>query len=167
MNLPEKFRFERTITRRRKFGRFRCHLGHITISYVRWSGSSSLALSWTSIKWMNWQACIGMPIHSTCLCFSRLADWVSFLGLRYLQHLAHTRFQHVERIRLFTLRAFERISKPSAEESSSFERSFSFLDLALVEASAIQTFAEGLSYVSVLRYCLCCHGVSDFCNERY
>lgn len=71
-------------------------------------------------------------------------------GLRYLQHLANTRLQHVERIRIFTSRAFGRISKPSGEESSSFGRSFSFLGFAMLEASAIQAFADGLSCVSAL-----------------
>lgn len=71
------------------------------------------------------------------------------LGPRYLQHLANTRLQHLERIRLFTARAFGRISKPSPKQTLSFDRSFSFLDLAMLEASAIQTFADGLSCVSV------------------
>ena len=67
---------------------------------------------------------------------------------RYLQHLASTRLQHLERIRMFTTRAFRRFSKPSSKTSAAFSRSFSFLDFAVLEASAIQSFADGLSCVS-------------------
>lgn len=63
----------------------------------------------------------------------------------YLQHLASTRLQHLERIRMFTTRAFRRFSKPSSKTSAAFSRSFSFLDFAVLEASAIQSFADGLS----------------------
>lgn len=68
---------------------------------------------------------------------------------RYLQHLASTRLQHLERIRMFTTRSFERIAKPTSKKSAAFRRSFSFLDFAVLEASAIQSFADGLSCVSL------------------
>jgi hypothetical protein len=82
---------------------------------------------------------------------SRSTDLMGFLGLRYLQHLASTRLQHLDRIRVFTTRAFALIVKPSPKQSSSFARSFSFLDLAMLEASAIQNFAVGLACVGTLQ----------------
>lgn len=68
---------------------------------------------------------------------------------RYLQHLASTRLQHIERIRTFSTHRLKRIAKPTLEQKTSFRRSFSFLDFATLEASATQSFAEGLSCVSV------------------
>lgn len=63
----------------------------------------------------------------------------------YLQHLASTRLQHIERIRTFSMHRLKCIAKPTLEQKSSFRRSFSFLDFAKLEASATQSFAEGLS----------------------
>ena len=68
---------------------------------------------------------------------------------RYLQHLASTRLQHIERIRTFSTHRLKRIAKPTLKQKSSFRRSFSFLDFAMLEASATQSFAEGLSCVSL------------------
>ncbi len=82
---------------------------------------------------------------------SRPTDLIEFLGLRYLQHLASTRLQHLDRIRVFTNRASALILKPSPKQSSSFARSFSFLDLAMLEASAIQNLADGLACVGNLQ----------------
>lgn len=67
---------------------------------------------------------------------------------RYLQHLASTRLQHIERIRTFSMHRFKRIAKPTPKQKTSFRRSFSFLDFATLEASATQSFAEGLFCVS-------------------
>ncbi|MCJ1483161.1 hypothetical protein MMC06_003328 [Schaereria dolodes] len=63
----------------------------------------------------------------------------------YLQHLAQTRLQHLERIRTFTNRRFTRLFKPNSQQEASFTRSFSFLNYAMLEASAIQSFADALS----------------------
>lgn len=68
---------------------------------------------------------------------------------RYLQHLASTRLQHIERIRTFSTHRLKRIPKPTLKQKISFRRSFSFLDFATLEASATQSFAEGLSCVSL------------------
>lgn len=68
---------------------------------------------------------------------------------RYLQHLASTRLQHLERIRTFSTHRLKRIGKPTLKQKTSFRRSFSFLDFATLEASATQSFAEGLSSVSL------------------
>ena len=68
---------------------------------------------------------------------------------RYLQHLASTRLQHIERIRTFSAHRLKRIAKPTLKQKTSFRRSFSFLDFATLEASATQSFAEGLSCVSL------------------
>ena len=67
---------------------------------------------------------------------------------RYLQHLASIRLQHLERIRTFSMHRLKRIAKPTHKQKTSFRRSFSFLDFAMLEASATQSFAEGLSCVS-------------------
>lgn len=63
----------------------------------------------------------------------------------YLQHLASTRLQHIERIRTFSTHRLKRIAKPTLKQKISFRRSFAFLDFAALEASATQSFAEGLS----------------------
>lgn len=74
---------------------------------------------------------------------------LSSLMARYLQHLASTRLQHLERIRMFTTRSLERLPTiPTPEQSAIFRRSFSFLKFAILEASAIQSFADGLCCVS-------------------
>ena len=88
---------------------------------------------------------------------------------RYLQHLASTRLQHLERIRTFSTHRLKRIAKPTLKQKTSFRRSFSFLDYATLEASATQSFAEGLSCVSLkprplsLQLCQCAyyHGLSS------
>jgi len=66
---------------------------------------------------------------------------------RYLQHLASTRFQHLERIRTFTNRRLAQMSKLSQDQKESFSRSFDYISFAAKEASAIQSFADGLSCV--------------------
>ena len=63
----------------------------------------------------------------------------------YLQHLVNTRIRHMERIRTFTLSRLRRIAKPNAEQRTAFSRSFSFLEFAILEASATRSFADGLS----------------------
>ena len=88
---------------------------------------------------------------------------------RYLQHLASTRLQHLERIRTFSTHRLKRIAKPTLKQKTSFRRSFSFLDFATLEASATQSFAEGLFCVSLeprplplqLYHCAYYHGVSS------
>lgn len=66
---------------------------------------------------------------------------------RYLQHLASTRLQHLERIRTFTNRRLARMSKLSQDQQEFFSRSFTYISFAALEASAIQLFADGLSCV--------------------
>ena len=81
------------------------------------------------------------PLHGPCV--SAEANF------RYLQHLASTRLHHIERIRTFSMHRLKRIAKPTLKQKASFRRSFSFLDFAALEASATQSFAEGLSCVSL------------------
>ena len=69
---------------------------------------------------------------------------------RYLQYLISTRIQHLERIRTFTTRRLTRIPESTLEEKAAFRRSFSFLDSAILEASATLSFADGLSCVGYL-----------------
>ena len=82
--------------------------------------------------------------------------WAETVDFRYLQHLASTRLQHLERIRNFSLHRLKRISKPTLQQKTSFRRSFSLLDFAMLEASATQSFAEGLSCVSLTPYQMSC-----------
>ena len=49
---------------------------------------------------------------------------------------------------MFITRSFARLPTPTARQSAAFSRSFSFLRFAILEASAIQSFADGLSCVS-------------------
>ena len=69
---------------------------------------------------------------------------------RYLQLLAHTRLQHLQRIRGFTVRRQKRLSNPDEHQKEAFSRSFSFLNFAMLEASAIHSFSQALSSVSIL-----------------
>lgn len=48
---------------------------------------------------------------------------------------------------MFTAHAYSRIAKPTDQESAAFNRSNSFLNFAMLEASAVQSFADGLSQV--------------------
>ena len=63
----------------------------------------------------------------------------------YLQHLVQTRIQHLERIRTFTMHRLSYISTPTEKETAAFCRSISFLDFAMLQAYATQSFANGLS----------------------
>lgn len=67
---------------------------------------------------------------------------------RYLQHIASTRVQHLERIRTFVTQNLSAISEPTSEQKTAFRNSLSFLDYSILEASATQSFADGLSCVS-------------------
>lgn len=48
---------------------------------------------------------------------------------------------------MFTAHAYSRIPTPTIKESAAFSRSYSFLGFAMLEASAVQSFADGLSQV--------------------
>lgn len=63
----------------------------------------------------------------------------------YLQHLAQTRQQHLERIRTFTNARIARIPTPTREQLAALRRSLNFLDFATLHAYATQSFASGLS----------------------
>lgn len=120
------------------------HHGHIITSCTRWSGSLNLALNWIYINSTSWRACIGnLPF----LAHFGNKPATFLLVPRYLQYLANTRLQHLERIQMFTAHAYSRISKPTIKESAAFSRSYSFLGFAMLEASAVQSFADGLSQV--------------------
>ena len=82
---------------------------------------------------------------------------------RYLQYLISTRIQHLERIRTFTTRRLTRISESTLDEKAAFRRSFSFLDFAILEASATLSFADGLSCVG---YFQCAALWIDFLDTR-
>ena len=92
---------------------------------------------------MYWYADLE-PVHGPCVSAETVL-------IRYLQHLASTRLHHIERIRTFSMHRLKRIAKPTPKQKASFRRSFSFLDFAALEASATQSFAEGLSSVSPIQ----------------
>lgn len=92
----------------------------------------------------------GMYWYTYLKPFHRLCAGAEAVIHRYLQHLASTRLQHIERIRTFSTHRLKRIAKPTLKQKTSFRRSFSFLDFAALEASATQSFAEGLSCVSLI-----------------
>lgn len=48
---------------------------------------------------------------------------------------------------MFTAHAHSQISNPTVQESAAFSRSYSFLEFAMLEAAAVQSFADGLSQV--------------------
>ena len=59
-----------------------------------------------------------------------------------------TRIQHLERIRTFVTRSLARITNATTKQRTSIRRSLEFLDFAMLEASASQALADGLSCVS-------------------
>lgn len=120
------------------------HHGHIITSCTRWSGSLNLALNWIYINSTSWRACIG---NLSFLVHFGYKPATFLIIPRYLQYLASTRLQHLERIQMFTAHAYSRIPKPTIKESAAFSRSYSFLGFAMLEASAVQSFADGLSQV--------------------
>ncbi|KAL8950532.1 MAG: hypothetical protein Q9222_003442 [Ikaeria aurantiellina] len=63
----------------------------------------------------------------------------------YLSHVVGARVQHLERIQTFVSRRFRQSKKLSTNQRKSFKSCFSFLDVALLEASATQCFATSLS----------------------
>lgn len=63
----------------------------------------------------------------------------------YLQHLVQTRIQHLERIRTFTNARISHIPVPTDKELAALRRSVTFLDFAMLQAYATQSFANGLS----------------------
>ena len=63
-------------------------------------------------------------------------------GHRYLQLLAHTRLLHLKRIRGFTVRRQQQLDNPNDEQKEAFSRSFSFLNFAMLEASATHSFSQ-------------------------
>lgn len=48
---------------------------------------------------------------------------------------------------MFTAHAYSRIPTHTIKESAAFSRSYSFLGFAMLEASAVQSLADGLSQV--------------------
>lgn len=68
---------------------------------------------------------------------------------RYLQHIASTRIQHLERIRTFVARRLPKaklILKDKGKREV-FNNCFTWIDFAMLQASATQSFADGLSCV--------------------
>ncbi|MCJ1390800.1 hypothetical protein MMC18_003661 [Xylographa bjoerkii] len=62
----------------------------------------------------------------------------------YLQYLANTRLQHLQRIRTFTVRRVNLVERPTPEQTAAFTQSLSFLSFSMLEASATQSFADAL-----------------------
>ena len=64
---------------------------------------------------------------------------------RYLSHVAAAIIQHIERIQTFVARRLGQSKKYNASQKQSFKDCISFLDVAILGASATQWFAIGLS----------------------
>ncbi|KAL8700157.1 MAG: hypothetical protein Q9201_005601 [Fulgogasparrea decipioides] len=89
----------------------------------------------------------------------RQVEWIVQLGFEldiyqddelssmywYLSHVAAARIQHLERIQTFVTRRFRQWRGWAPNQKKSFKRCHSFLDVALLEASATQWFAISLS----------------------
>lgn len=70
-------------------------------------------------------------------------------GPRFLQHLASTRIQHLERIRTFVTRGMPSpmsILRHKGKREA-IKNCFSWIDFAMLHASATQSLADGLSCV--------------------
>ncbi|KAL8971077.1 MAG: hypothetical protein Q9183_001225 [Haloplaca sp. 2 TL-2023] len=63
----------------------------------------------------------------------------------YLSHVAAAIIQHMERIQTFVARRLRQSKKYNVSQKQSFKDCISFLDVVLLEASATQWFAIGLS----------------------
>ncbi|KAL9614381.1 MAG: hypothetical protein Q9167_001110 [Letrouitia subvulpina] len=63
----------------------------------------------------------------------------------YLQNLSSNLIQHLERIQTFTTKSYRAIISLTAAQKTAYTQSFTFLDVELLKASAIQSFARGLS----------------------
>ena len=133
--------------RAKSFGPFLCHLGHTIINFGKWNGSFRWGLNWTFINLMSLLACIGKKnTHSVILVQTDTLEY------RYLQYLANTQLTHLQRIRTFTTRRLAYTNNPTPKQQSAFSRSFSFLNYAMLEASATQSFADGLFSVCARFY---------------
>ena len=73
---------------------------------------------------------------------------------RYLQYLASTRIQQLERIRTFVIHNLEQSSKscPTTKQNVAFQRTLSYIDFAVLEASAKRSFADGIACVSYIHF---------------
>jgi N-alpha-acetyltransferase 35, NatC auxiliary subunit len=66
----------------------------------------------------------------------------------YLQHLTQTRIRHVERIRGFTMKRFSALGRgrnPALEKELGIGRALSYINYSMLEATAIQGFADALT----------------------
>lgn len=122
----------------RSFGHFLCHLGRTTINFGKWNGLFRWGLNWIFISLMSLLACTGRHTHSA------IPIQTDTIEHRYLQYLTNTRLTHLQRIRTFTTRRLAYINNPTPKQQSAFSRSFSFFNYAMLEASATQSFADGL-----------------------
>jgi N-alpha-acetyltransferase 35, NatC auxiliary subunit len=113
-----------------------------------------------------------LPLSSWAYLYKlRLMEWIVQLGFEleiyqsdelagmywYLNHLAKTRAQHIERIKVFTSRSLNKQrSKPqnfTAAKEAEFTRSLSYLRLTMLDATVTWELADGLSclYTALLR----------------
>ena len=73
--------------------------------------------------------------------------WSNMMA-RYLHFLASTRLHHLRRIGKHITKRVNLLTKPEAWETAAFNRSFSFLNVAMLHASATASLADALSCVS-------------------
>jgi hypothetical protein len=128
------------------------------LSYQTWAGGADPAYS--------------LPLSSWAYLYKlRLMEWIVQLGFEldiyqqdelagmywYLNYLAKTRAQHVERIKAFTARSLnEHRSRPqsfTAAKEAEFTKSLSYLRLTMLDATVTWELADGLSclYTALLR----------------
>ncbi|KAL9047417.1 MAG: hypothetical protein Q9214_000008 [Letrouitia sp. 1 TL-2023] len=62
----------------------------------------------------------------------------------YLQNLSSNLIQHLERIQTFTTKSYRATVSLDAAQKTAYTQSFAFLDVELLKASAVQSFARGL-----------------------
>ncbi|MCJ1249982.1 hypothetical protein MMC30_007208 [Trapelia coarctata] len=95
----------------------------------------------------------------------RQMEWVVQLGFElqiyqdselagmywYLNDLSSTRLLHLQRIYTFTSRRVNETQRPSFQQTAAFNLSLSFLEFAMLEASATKSLADALSclYISL------------------
>ena len=76
-------------------------------------------------------------------------DICSNMMARYLHLLASTRLHHLQRIGKHITKRVNLLTKPEAWQTAAFNRSFSFLNAAMLHASATTSLADALSCVSL------------------
>ena len=122
------------------------HHGQEATKSARWSGLSRWGLSWTYTRFTRWQACIGEHLRK----YPEAQLIHHLYCIRYLQYLANVRLQELIHSQHCNLIRYEELPKHARMKRVSLQNNLQFTEFNILEVSAIQNFADGLSCVSHL-----------------